>query len=97
MTSQHIANMVEESFLKLHTVARMSHGIESPLRWVDCDECGGYYQRTRTGGEVPNHGQGPTWMPVEYDWECQHCTEGYVQVDEGDGRWDEGTFAHPNE
>ena len=67
------------------------------LRWVECEECGGEWRQTTRYGETRNPGQGPTTMPLESESECPYCTEGYVQVDESDTRWDAGTLAHPHD
>jgi hypothetical protein len=81
-------------------VSAMAHGIEPEpkriLKWVPCWECGGDYERDREVGTTGNPGMGPTWMPVEAVDICPRCDHGYEQVDEGDSRWADGTFAHPH-
>ena len=67
------------------------------LRWVPCDECSGTGGGTSFSGEVSNSGMGPTHVPGQVEWECRRCDHGYVQVDEGDSRWDAGTLAHPDD
>lgn len=79
-----------------HTNHFLSQLNKPILRWVECEECDGTGGGTRQVGEQRNPGMGPTWMPIEVDWTCG-CDEGYVQVDEGDSRWDAGTLAHPND
>ena len=76
----------------IHNVARMAHGIptEDPpeiLKWVECEECGGQgYSLIWVGTDARRE---------EVESQCQDCDGGYVRVDEGDSRWDEGTYAHP--
>lgn len=64
--------------------------IHKPLkRWVPCEMC-------------DSQGYNLKWVGVD-GWreqterDCEHCEDGYVQVEEGDSRWDEGDYLHPDE
>ena len=72
------------------------NGISQPelLRWVPCEECDGQGYTTTIIGERMCAGQGGPYEPVIREVKCS-CDDGYVQVDEGDSRWDTGTYAHP--
>ncbi|MCK5316273.1 MAG: hypothetical protein KAJ55_00085 [Anaerolineales bacterium] len=65
------------------------HKPEPPKLWVECEDCDsmGYCLKWR--------GFDGSREMVERT--CDSCTEGYVQVEEGDSRWDKGTLAHPND
>ena len=71
-------------------------GSQPATRWVPCEDCDSMGYTFKIVGEKMCVGQGGPYEPVIVERKCS-CDDGYVQVDEGDSRWDEGTYAHPME
>ena len=72
-----------------HLLSQVHNPPAIALRWVPCELCDG-------------QGYSLIWVGTdnrreEVESQCQYCDDGFVQVDEGDRRWDEGTFAHPHD
>ena len=91
MTGQDMADMAFTIGTGLNAISQPEH-----LRWVPCEECDGQGHTFVIVGEKMCAGQGGPYEPVVVECRCT-CDDGYIQVDECDSRWDEGTYAHPME